>query len=353
MRKSLKKKNIQYPDSLIYKNKLEEKGSVTISVFKYNEINFEEKHYPSIDKAPLEIPEESILWLNIDGIHQQEVIEKIGRNFHLHDLVQEDILEPNQRPKLEDHGKYIDTLLKMIYLNESRTEIMSEQISIIFGKNWVVSFQEGPLGDVFNSIRNKLRLNKGKIRSQGSDFLVYSMLDAIMDHYFLVIETIGEKIEELESHLMGGSRENVLEPIYHLKQDILYLRKSIYPVYDVMRNLRHSDSPLIEEQTEMYFQDIYEQVNEIVDNINIFHNMLSSMHDIYTSNVNNRMNEIIKVLTMISTIFIPLTFLAGIYGMNFKNMPELEMTWTYPAILILMFCIAISLLALFKKKKWF
>ena len=231
-------------------------------------------------------------------------------------------------------------------------EIVSEQVSIVFGRNFVISIQEGREGDLFEPLRERIRNSKGRIRKLGPDYLAYSLLDAIIDHYFIILEKFAERIESLEEDLVSDPKPETLHQIHRLKREMIFLRKSAWPLRELIYGLEKSDSELIKPSTKIFLRDIYDHAVHIIDSIETYREMLSSMLDIYLSSVSNRMNQVMKVLTIIATIFMPLTFLAGVYGMNFKFMPELGWRWGYPLVLLIMFAVAAVMLYLFKKKKW-
>ncbi|MFB0509709.1 MAG: magnesium/cobalt transporter CorA, partial [bacterium] len=291
----------------------------------------------------------TVTWINIDGIHKVEVIEKIGNCFNLHPLILEDILNTGQRPKIEDFGEHIFLVLKMLYYLEK--EITIEQVSLILGPNFVISFQERE-GDVFNNIRERIRNNKGRIRKMGADYLAYSLLDAIVDGYFVILEKVGEEIEDIEEKLIKNPTPKTVQIIHNLKREMISLRKSVWPLREVVGVLERGESALIKKTTGIYLRDVYDHTIQVIDTIETYRDMISGMLDIYLSSISNRMNEVMKILTIIATIFIPLTFIAGIYGMNFRFMPELGWRLGYPAVLFIMVIIGIVMLFYFRRKKW-
>ncbi|MBU1061458.1 MAG: magnesium/cobalt transporter CorA [Candidatus Omnitrophica bacterium] len=329
-----------------------------VTVIDYNEIEFQETILRKVEECTPFKEKDSVSWINIDGIYEIDVIEKMGRQFNLHSLVLEDIVNTGQRPKIEDFDDYIFIVLKMISYNESKSEIESEQVSLILGPNFVISFQERE-GDVFNSIRERIRNSKGRIRKMKSDYLAYTLLDAIIDNYFIIIEKLGERIEGMEDTLIKNSTPQTLQLIHSLKQDTIFLRKSVWPLREVINSLERSESKLIQESTDVFLRDIYDHTIQVIDSIETFRDTVSGMLDIYLSSVSNKMNEVMKVLTIIATIFIPITFVAGIYGMNFNpgvsawNMPELNWKYGYLCALGLMLIIALLMIGYFKRKKWF
>jgi magnesium transporter len=327
-----------------------EKAKITI--IDYDEVIFREKEAKKIEESFPFKDEPTVTWINIDGLHEVEIIEKIGRHFDVHPLLLEDILNTEQRPKMQDFEDYIFVVLKMLYYNNTENGILStEQMSLILGKNFVISFQERE-GDAFHAIRDRIRNAKGRIRKMGPDYLAYSLMDAIVDGYFAILEKLGEKIEDIEEELVTNPTPETLKTIHGLKRDMIYLRKSVWPLREVVSNLERGESKLIKETTIIYLRDIYDHTIQVIDTIETFRDVLSGMLDIYLSSISNRMNEVMKVLTIIATIFIPLTFIAGVYGMNFKYMPELEEPWGYPAVWSVMIIIGISMLFYFRRKKW-
>ncbi len=322
-----------------------------ISVLEYDQNHYQEWEIDTLDQCPAWSNEATVTWINITSIHDVQLLAKCGEKLGIHMLVLEDILNTNQRPKLEDYGEYFFVILKEIGYQKHRNKIFIDQISLIVGKSFVVSFQERE-SQVFSVIRDRIIKEKGTIRKMGADFLAYSLLDAVIDNYYLLLEAVGEKIEHVEEDVVYRPTRETLNVIHKLKREMLQLRKSIWPLREVMGNMAKGTTPLIQASTEFYIRDIYDHIIEMVDIIETFRDMLSGMLDIYLSSISNRMNEVMKVLTIISTIFIPLTFIAGVYGMNFKFMPELNWPWGYPLILILMLMIGIFMLVYFRRKKW-
>lgn len=339
------------PGSLIHIGD-KKKEEVKITVIDYDEGNFQEKVISEIQECFTFKDKPTVTWINVDGVHKVEIPEKIGECYGFHPLIIEDILNTDQRPKMEDFGDYIYVVLKMLNLDSRTNSIISEQISLILGPNFVISFQEGHEGDVFNPVRERLRAGKGKIRKMGADYLAYSLIDSIVDNYFIILEKLGEKIESLEERLVTNPTGNVLREIHNLKREMLFLRKSVWPLREVISTMAKGESSLIHPSTGIYLRDIYDHTIHVVDTIETFRDMVSGMLDIYLSSISNRMNAVMKVLTIIATIFMPLTFLAGVYGMNFKNMPELEWKFGYPMIVLVMLIVAVIMLYFFRKKKW-
>ena len=326
-------------------------AKVKLSVINYDGVNFQEKEVNNVKEAVSFRSKSSVTWLNVDGVHQPEIIEQIGKIFSIHPLVLEDIANTGQRPKMEDFDGYIFVVLRMLRFDDEKNQTKAEQISIILGPDFVISFQEQE-GDVFDIIRERLRSNKGRIRKIGADYLAYSLIDAIVDNYFMILEKLGETIEDIEDKLVTDPKAETLQIIHDLKREMIFLRKSVWPLREVINRLERSESALIKKSTLVYLRDVYDHTIQVMDSVDTFRDTLSGMLDIYLSSVSNRMNEIMKVLTIIATIFIPLTFIAGVYGMNFRRMPELVQPWGYPAVLIVMLVIALIMLVYFRRKKW-
>ena len=293
----------------------------------------------------------TVTWVSVSGLSDIDLMQRLGESFSLHPLVLEDIVNSDQRPKAEDNGSYMFLVLKLI--SPASAGVATEQVSILFGENWLISFQEGLDGDPFAMIRERLKNEKGRLRSSGADYLAYALMDVIVDNYFLVMEEVADRIEDLEEELMGTPTPETLSGIYRLKRELLLLHRSVWPLREVVSSLIRRDSNLVSEFSVTYLRDLYDHTIQVIETTETLRDMLSGMLDIYLSTVSNRMNGIMKVLTIIATIFMPLTFIAGLYGMNFKHMPELELEWGYPAVLIVMLVIFIGMLLFFRRKRWF
>jgi len=345
------KKAGEPPGTLVYvgEKKVEK---VRISYIDYDEQNFQEKEISKIEECFPFKATPTVTWINIDGLHEVEIIEKLGTQFEVHPLILEDILHTEQRPKYEDFDKYIFIVLQMLSFNEELGAVESEQVSLILGANFVISFQER-MGDVFEPIRDRIRNAKGRIRKMGPDYLAYALIDAIVDSYFAILEKIGEKIELMEEELVSNPTEKTLQQIHNMKREMISLRRSVWPLREVISGVQRSESSVIKELTEIYLRDVYDHTIQIIDTIESFRDMVSGMLDIYLSSISNKMNAVMKVLTIIATIFIPLTFVAGIYGMNFKYMPELDWRWGYGAVWLVMIVVAGIMMVYFRRKKWF
>ena len=324
---------------------------VRIRIIDYDGERFEEMEAKTVEESFPFRDKPTLTWINVDGIHDPEIIEKLGKHFAAHPLILEDILDTEQRPKMEDFEEYIFVVLKMVSYDAKKNEIESEQVSIIVGSNYVISFQEKE-GDVFDPVRERIRNGKGRIRKMGADYLAYALMDAIVDNYFVILETFGEKIGIVEEELVSDPTQKTSQSIHTLKGNMVSLRKSIWPLREVISRLERGESPLIKEATGIYFRDVYDHTIQVIDSIETFRDMLSGMFDMYLSSISNKMNEVMKVLTIIATIFIPLTFIAGVYGMNFKYMPELGWRWGYPAIWAVIVIVAVLMFVNFKRRKW-
>jgi magnesium transporter len=338
------------PGSIVHiGNKRDEK--VKITIVNYSEAKFQEKEVKSVEECFPYKDKSTITWINIDGVHEIKVIEEIGKHFNLHPLILEDIVDTDQRPKIKDFGDYIFIILKMLYCDKKGNAIKVEQVSLILGKNYIISFQERE-GDVFSFIRERIRNNIGRIRKLGADYLTYSLIDAIVDNYFIIIEKLDEEIENLEDKVIIQPNPSNVQAIHKLKRDLIFLRKSVWPLREVISFLEKGESPLVLESTHIYLRDVYGHTIQVMDTVETLRDIISGILDIYLSSINTRMNEIMKMLTIIATIFIPLTFITGIYGMNFQYMPEIKWFWGYPVVLSIMVAIGIGMLIYFKRKKW-
>jgi magnesium transporter len=348
-RKTSKKVGLS-PGSLVHigEKKVEK---VRITVIDYDVDQFQEKEVETIEECFPFKDTPTVTWINIDGLHEVQIIEKIGEHFAIHPLIQEDIVHTGQRPKMEDMESYIFVVARMLFYNDETREIESEQVSLILGPNYVISFQEKE-GDIFDPVRERIRKGKGRIRRMKADYLAYALVDTLVDNYFIILENLGEKIEGMEDELVANPRPQTLQTIHILKREMIFLRKSVWPLREVISSLERGEPSLIDPSTEMYFRDVYDHTIQVMDTVETFRDMVSGMLDTYLSSLSNRMNEVMKVLTIIATIFIPLTFVAGIYGMNFEFMPELKWHWGYFAALGLMVVIFIGMVFYFKRKRW-
>ena len=339
------------PGSLVsVGERLSEKSKITLTY--YDEQRLQEMDIHRISGCASFIKKTGVTWIHFEGLPEIPVLEELGLNFGLHPLTLEDILNTDQRPKMEDYGDYLYIVLRMFYADkQSAIDIKSEQISIIFGINFVISFQERQ-SNTFQSVKERLQNNKGRLRKSGPDYLTHALMDTIVDRYFLTLENVGERIELLEEELVKAPSTGLLATIQELKKELILLRKSLWPLREMINGLERSESTLINKSSAFYFRDIYDHTIHIIDTLETYRDMLSGMLDIYLSSISNRMNEVMKMLTVIATLFMPLTFIAGIYGMNFKYMPELEWKWGYALVWAVLLAIAGSMLHYFRRKKW-
>jgi magnesium transporter len=326
-----------------------EKTSIT--VLDYDENTFEEKSVKTVEECFPFRESPTVSWINIDGVHEVNFIEKLGNRFGVHPLTLEDIVNTDQRPKLEEFEQYLFVILKMLQYDDENQEIITEQISVLLGPNFVISFQEKP-GDVFDPLRNRIRNAKGRIRKMGADYLAYALLDAIVDNYFVILEKIGERIEEMEEKIVSNPTPKTLHTIHSLKRGLIFLRKSVWPLREVINGLEKGESPLIHKTTGIYLRDVYDHTIQVIDTVETYRDMVAGMLDIYLSSISNKMNEVMKVLTIFAAIFIPLTFIVGVYGMNFKWMPELDWHWGYPMVWLVIALVSLSMIVFFRRRKW-
>ncbi len=324
----------------------------TISRIIYSEKDYEEKIDISIEEAVDNTDPNSITWINVEGIHDTDIISRLGAHFKLHPLLLEDIVNTSQRPKLEDFDEeYIFFVSKMLTYEEDQGRISIEQLSMVIGKDFVLSFQEAP-GDVFDQLRERIRSSKGKIRKMGTDYLAYAMIDAIVDNYFIILEKNGERLEDLQEEVLGAPTPEILNSIQQMKRDMIRFRRSVWPLREAISAMERGENALITKGVEFYLRDLYDHTIQVLETVETFRDMISGILDLYLSSISNRMNQVMKVLTIIATIFIPLTFIAGIYGMNFEAMPELKWRYGYLAVWVVMIFIGIVMLIGFKKRKW-
>jgi len=325
--------------------------AVSISVFEYSESGVRETHSETLDSCIAQNQQSSVVWIDVEGVHQVETIRCLGEAYNLHPLVLEDIVSTVQRPKVEDYEEYLFVVVKML-LPLPDGDFSSEQLSLILGKGYVLTFQEGIQGDAFGPVRERLRSGKGKIRSLGADYLAYTLLDAVVDRYFTVLERFGERLITIEEDIALHPTPRTLVQLNDLKKEVIYLRKSIWPLREVLSFLERDDTELISDATRLFLRDVHDHAVQTIDTVETFRDLLSGMLDLYLSSISNRTNEIMKFLTIIGTIFIPLTFVVGLYGMNFKYMPELEWHYGYFAILGLMTTMTAGMIMYFKHRRW-
>jgi len=341
--------NIGAPPGTLFYNGEKRTDRIKITLIEYNDSEYIEEEYFDLSECLSHVKPDMVKWINVEGLHKTELIEAIGKFYNIHPLTLEDIVHIDQRPKFEDYDHYVVSIMKMIsYSNE----VISEQLAIVLWDSTVLSFQEPHSGDAFDIIRTRLRQSKGRVRKLGADYLAYALMDAVVDCYFTAIEKIGDRIEEIEEEIISDSDKKSLLQLYHLKREMIYLRKQVWPMRDMINNMIRSETKLINDSSDIYLRDLSDHVTRIIDTVETYRDLLSGIMDIYLSTNANKMNEVMKVLTIMSSIFIPVTFIAGVYGMNFDNMPELKSQNGYFMTWGVMLFIIIGLLIYFRRKKW-
>ena len=343
-------KNGLPPGTLVHIGNASDKAA-HISVIGYGPNGVEEHHFEQIDQYLQKPCDTPVVWVDVEGVHDIELIRTLGERHSFHLLVLEDIVNTVQRPKIEDYGEYLFIVLKMLRPTEDGG-FNSEQLSIILGSDYLFTFQEGIEGDIFESVRKRIFNGKGKIRGMGVDYLAYALIDAVIDGYFTVLETFGERIVDVEEELTHAPDIQSLHQINVIKKEIIYLRKSIWPLREAISFLERGDSHLLSHATRLYFRDVYDHTVQVIDTVETYRDLLSGMLDLYLSSISNRTNEVMKFLTVIGTIFMPLTFLVGVYGMNFKHFPELEWHSGYFILWGVMITLSLLMIAYFKKRRW-
>ncbi len=311
---------------------------------KEEELSAAEDAFPVRDNPP-------VSWVNLDGLHDSGILAKIRDHFSLHPLVMEDVVQVGQRPKLEEYEGYLFLVLPMLHFDEERRAVEVEQLSLILGPNWVFTFQERS-GDVFEPVRERLRAAYGRIRQRGADYLAYALMDAVVDRYFLVLEQLGNVAESLDVEVMGNPTPEILHRINTLKRELLLLRKTVWPLREATNSFARIESDLVTDTTRIFARDVYDHAVQVIDTVETLRDLASGMTDLYLSSMGQKTNEVMKVLTIMASIFIPLTFMAGVYGMNFEFMPELGIPWAYPALWVLMLAVAGGMIWFFRKRKW-
>ena len=327
---------------------------VRITLIEYDPERFAEREIADASECAERKGGKEICWINVEGVHDLRVIEQLGEHFGLHPLLLEDVANTEQRPKLEDYGEHLYIVLRMLYEQpgpDDAVEIDSEQVSLIFGAEWVITFLEDP-GDVFDPVRRRLRENRGRVRKLGADYLAYALIDVIVDNYFAVLERFGDLAEDLEQDAMTEPDSQTMQAIQEMKRAMVQVRRVIWPLRDVLSTMLRGESRLIRKSTLVYLRDAYDHVVRVVDIVETYRELIGGLMDIYLTSVSNRMNEVMKVLTVIATIFIPLTFIAGVYGMNFDNIPELHWSYGYWYVWAIMLVVGVIMLFYFRRKKW-
>jgi len=325
---------------------------VQITVIDYDKESLDERTVETIEDLARFRDADTVTWANIVGIHDLAVVERVGEIFDIHALTLEDIVHTTQRSKFEEFENYLYAVIRMITFDTEETSIRTEQLSLLLGSNWVLSFQEDPR-DVFEPVRDRIRNSIGRIRTSGADYLAYALIDIIVDEYFITLEQIGEEMENLEEEVLGEPDPGTLERISTLNRELVLLRRSIWPARELIGSMARSESPLIKKKTTVFLRDAYDHAIQIMEIVESFRDVMASLRESYKTSVSNRMNDIMKVLTIIATIFIPLTFIAGIYGMNFEYMPELSWHHGYFGVLGVMLAVGLAMVMYFRRKGWF
>lgn len=325
--------------------------AVQISVIAYSPEGIEEHQFDQVDQYLKSPCDKAVVWVNVEGVHDVELIRSLGEKHTFHSLVLEDIVNTVQRPKIEDYGDYLFIVLKKLRQSEGGY-FNSEQLSMILGPDYLFTFHEGIRGDDFDPVRDRIRRGKGKIRNMGADYLAYSLIDAIVDGYFNILEGFGERIVDVEEELALTPDLKSLHKINAMKKEIIYLRKTVWPLREAISFLERGDTELLHSETRLFFRDVYDHTVQVIDTVETYRDLLSGMLDLYLSSISNRTNEVMKFLTVIGTIFMPLTFLVGVYGMNFKHFPELEWRYGYFWLWGLMLLLSLGMVYYFRRKRW-
>ncbi|MFC1737183.1 magnesium/cobalt transporter CorA [Candidatus Hydrogenedentota bacterium] len=340
------------PGSLEIPGKAAEAPSPTkIERFDYDEATCHESECPTFEESLIAPVQGRKSWINVNGIHDTSILKAVGETLSVHPLILEDIMHPVQRPKIEDEGDCIFVVAPMLTFDKSENVLKSEQVSFLLFADRVLTFQERP-GDVFDPVRNRLRTGKGLVRKSGTDYLMYALLDVMVDNYFSVIENMGNELENIEELIMANPDPSIQANLYKLKRETVYLRKCVWPLREMVSEMERSDNALISDSTRKYLRDLQDHAIQVLDVVEQYRDILTSLLDLYLSSVSTRMNNVMKVLTIFATIFMPITFVAGIYGMNFKYMPELEWRFGYFMVIVVMIGVVGGMLVYFRRKRW-
>lgn len=307
--------------------------------------------FPDASTGRPDPSEEGVLWVNVDGLHDVALLERIGERMGFHPLVLEDIANVGQRPKVEDYGDHLFIVVHMLDIQDEPFRIHDEQVSFVVGRGFLFSFQEAP-GDVFEVVRERIRAGKGRIRTRGADYLAYTLIDALVDSHFQILERLGEEAERLEAEVLEAPSEVTMARIHELKRELLVLRRSVWPLREMMAQLLRVEGTIVDESTRVFLRDVHDHSYQLMDTVEVLRDIASGMRDLYLSSLSHRTNEVMKVLTIMASIFIPLTLVAGIYGMNFEHMPELHVPWAYPAVLVGMLLVGLAMLWAFRRRGW-
>jgi magnesium transporter len=338
------------PGSLVHVGNVIE-PETTISLIDYSKASIEEQQIHAAEELTPYKATETVTWVNIEGLVDTRLIESVGTLFNIHPLVLEDILNTHQRPKFEDHGDYLFIVLKHLSFEKTQSSLKQEQISILVLQNFVITFRE-TRDSLFRNLKLRLQNGKGRIRRLGPDYLTYAILDTIVDQNFVLLDNLDETIDAIEEELLTKPAEDTLGHIQRVRRDLVYIRKTAVATRDLFKSIVSGETTLIGEKMYIYYKDVYDHALRITEAIESHRDILAGMHDLYISSISNKMNEIMKILTVFASIFIPLTFIAGIYGMNFEYMPELQWKWAYPTLWVLFVTIPLVLLTYFRRKKW-
>lgn len=338
------------PGSLVHVGEVFDNDTI-ITLINYDRDTLEQKVITRVEEMLPYRDLPSTTWVNIDGLRDVDLIRQIGQKFKIHTLVQEDILHTHQRSKFEDFDSYLFMVIKNLTLGLGEFAIDYEQISILVFENFIFTFKEKPTL-LFDPIKLRIQNSKGRIRNFGSDYLAYVVLDTVVDEYFSLQDSLDDLLEKIEDDLLIAPDTETLTTIQQIRRELIFVRKSISPLRELLASIQRSDSPLIDEKNRRYFADVYDHTLRVIEAIESYRELITGMMDIYLSSVNNKMNETMKILTVFASIFIPLTFIAGVYGMNFEYMPELKMRWAYPALWCFFITISIASIVYFKRKKW-
>ncbi len=326
-------------------------GPVPISAIDYRETELVEESNISIEKALSLMDRQSVTWIDVGGIHDADIVRRLGEHAGLHSLIQEDLVSPRQRPKVEQDGNHIYIVVRMLDFDEHTRRVTSEQFSIVIGPRYVLTFQEIP-GDIFGSLRDRIRLTTGRVRKRGPGYLGYAVLDAVIDHYYVVVDHVSELMDDLEERLLIEADRETESLIHELRRELVIIRRAVWPVRELLVAIDKMEQSHFDPDLKPFLRDAGDHINQLIDTTESLREASTGLLDLYHMALTNRANDIMKMLTMIATIFIPLTFLAGIYGMNFQYMPELSWQFGYPVVLIVMLAVAVILIFYFRRRRW-
>lgn len=348
-KKKQKGHNVGAPPGELYYTGVVQEKKVKLTLIEYNEQDYFEKEYYDPAEMFKELRPNHVKWINVDGIHNLELIEHIGRHFNIHPLTLEDIVHVESRPKFEDYDHYVVSIMKMLYYDN---HVRSEHLSIVLLEDTVISFQEPHGGDAFDIIRTRLRQGKGRVRKMHADYLAYALIDAVVDTYFTILEKVGEKVEQLDEEIIYDPHRRANLKLHDLKREVIFLRKQLWPAREMINNIVRNETDLIKESNDAYLRDLQDHIIRAIDTVESYRETLSGIMDMYLSSNSFKMNEAMKALTVISSIFIPVTFIVGVYGMNFKYMPEINSPYGYWITWAVMLVIMVGMGVYFKRRHW-